>query len=116
MKTDDDSESIQEDIKSFLYTWLKISTHLEGRRYLEEHLELLDPKTDALIEDIIADPHTLLSEFKKEGESEQTAEIRQILYTHKRLLYDARERGSTVVAVRAAYVNFYSGFVLDVPS
>lgn len=115
MKSDDDPEPTQEDIKSFLYTWLKMPSHLEGRRYLEDHLELLDPKTDVLIEDIIIDPHTLLSGFEQEGESEQTAQIRQILHSYKRLLYDARERGSTVMAVRAAYVNFYGGFVLDVP-
>src|SRR5260370_1169524 len=85
-----------------LLAWLKAPTYRDERRHLEAHPELLDPRSDSLLDDLIA-PYA--------GQPRQV----QVLSDHLDLLRDVRTRGGTATAIREAYVNAHGGLVLDVP-
>jgi len=84
-----------------LAPWLTEPISRINRVYLETHLELLASEFEHFLELLIREHH--------DHPYEQQLRIRQ------QLLHDARERGGTVQAVRAAYVNMFGGLILDLP-
>jgi CHAT domain-containing protein/tetratricopeptide (TPR) repeat protein len=83
-------------------SWLNTPTHRDGRRFLEAHLELLQPSTD----DVLA---RLIDQYHDQPQAATT--LRQ----HLALLQDIRRRGGDITAIRAAYVNNSGGLALDMP-
>ena len=81
--------------------WLKLATYREKRRFLEAHPGLLNTRTGHLLATI--------------GQHANTKEASQVLYDHLKLLHDTLDRGSSLTAIREAYVDMYGGFVLDLP-
>ena len=85
-----------------LEPWLCTPFDRTNRAYLESHLELL------------ASPvYQFLELFT--GENKDDPRYEQHLRTCLQLLHDARVRGSTAEAVRAAYINLFGGLLLDLP-
>lgn len=103
--------------EDLLSIWLDILNPRLGRRFLELHLELLHTNSDIALESKILDLQASLAEIRQSGgELEQVKESIHNLREHLNLLRDARSRGSSPEAVRAAYVNAFGGFTLDMPS
>ena len=85
-----------------LTPWLCASFDRTSRVYLETHLELLSEQNFQFLE-------LFTSEYKDDPREKQ--HIRTCL----QLLRDARSRGGTQEAVRAAYTNIFGGLLLDLP-
>jgi CHAT domain-containing protein/tetratricopeptide (TPR) repeat protein len=82
--------------------WIYIAMPRARRNFLETHTELLAPATEQFLQEILTS-ETL--------ETDEKTYFRALL----RILRDAQMRGGTPEAVRAAYVNKESGFILDLP-
>ncbi len=85
-----------------LEPWLCTPFDRANRAYLETHLELLASPVYQFLELIT-------------GEDKSDPQYEQHLRTCLQLLHDARMRGGTPEAVRAAYVNLFGGLLLDLP-
>jgi hypothetical protein len=85
-----------------LAPWLCASFDRASRVYLETHLELLSAQIYQFLE-------LFMSEHKDDPREEQ--HIRTCL----QLIRDAKIRGGTQEAVRAAYTNIFGGLLLDLP-
>lgn len=85
-----------------LEPWLCTPFDRSNRAYLETHLELLSSPV-----------YQFLELFT--GENKDDPQHEQHLRTCLQLLRDARMRGGTSEAVRAAYVNLFGGLLLDLP-
>jgi CHAT domain-containing protein len=83
-------------------SWLNAPTYRDGRRFLEAHLDLLQPSTDAVFA-------TLIDQYHDQPRAAST--LRQ----HLAALQDIRRRGSDIAAICATYINNYGGLALDVP-
>src|SRR5947209_685662 len=86
-----------------LAPWLTEPVSRIHRTYLETHLDLLAHEFEHFLGLLIREHHDHPYE-------QQQLRIRQ------QLLHAARERGSTLQAVRAAYVNIFGGLILDLPA
>ena len=80
--------------------WLFVEDVSEQRKLVECFPEILDVWGEWILEGLIAD---------------DTWEGQQNLIDRREVLRDARARGGTRTAIRAAYVNRYGGFILDLP-
>ena len=91
-------------------TWLGIVDPRKARQFLETHQELL-----AFGDTTPTEQHI----FSLQESMDQTflsgVKDLQYLREHLYLLRDIKKRGSTLQAIRAAYVNLYGGLVLDLP-
>ena len=83
-----------------LCAWLCLPTQRQQRLHLETHLDLLAHANEQQLEILISQ------------QGDHPTEQRR-LCIQRRILCDARERGSTLEAVREAYINEYGGLVLD---
>ncbi len=81
-----------------LLIWLSLSISRQQRRFLEEHRELLQQESDALLSKL----------------STENARERKYIHSCRALLSDIRERG-TPKAMQEAYVNANGGFMLNLP-
>ncbi len=81
--------------------WLNLDHWRLKRRFIEQQIELLDSITDEILEKLYT---------TYEGQPEG-AFIRE----HYVLLQEIRERGGTIAAIQAAFVNKGGGFLLDIP-
>jgi CHAT domain-containing protein len=101
-----DSASDSEALAQALSIWLSLPTIREQRRYLESPGELLNPDSDVVLNNLLA---------QKTGQREQVQRIHEALM----LLQDVRSHGETGTrmerAIREAYVNAHGGFALDIP-
>jgi hypothetical protein len=87
--------------EQMLLEWLEFETPAQQRRFLEQHLILLDSQSDQLL--------TALEDAPE-------APFRwTFLQQNLEILQDGRKRGGDMQAIRAAYVNRHAGFVLDLP-
>ena len=86
-----------------LLAWLNAHSARDSRRFLEAHPDLLDPRIDDLLNNLIA--HYV-------GQSGRVETLRN----HLDLLRDVRMHGSTPTAIHEGYVNAFGGLALDVPS
>jgi CHAT domain-containing protein/tetratricopeptide (TPR) repeat protein len=84
-----------------LENWLQATTVRTKRRFLEQHLEIVQPHSATLVQNIEADT--------------VDAEEAFILHTHASILNEILQRGGTIQAVRETYVNRTGGFALDLP-
>ncbi|HVB24390.1 MAG TPA: CHAT domain-containing protein [Ktedonobacteraceae bacterium] len=101
---------------SSLFDWLHIPDPRESRRFLETHRELLSQNSEAILEQQRAKEATAPAPDSLEPNlSQQKTVPVQMVQNHLHLLQDIRLRGSTVDAIREAYVNLYGGFALDLP-
>ena len=82
--------------------WLNTPTYRDERRYLEEHLEVLEPGSDEVLA-LLSDRYT------------RNAQRLNDLRGHMLFLRDIRARGGTIASVRDSYVNAMGGFRLDLP-
>lgn len=92
-----------EEVRRQLVQWFALPTPREQRRFLETHLHLLAPASDGLLMEELG---------RTGGQPAEPQRLREAL----RVLQDARTRGGTEEAVRAAYVNRFGGWALDVPA
>jgi CHAT domain-containing protein/tetratricopeptide (TPR) repeat protein len=97
-------QEIYDYIDNTLSQWLNTRNSKEQRAFLEQHVELLYIYPD--------DPYTPQEVAKPYAEQPM---LLNIVLTGCALLRDARERGGTIEAIQEAYINFYRGFVLDIP-
>jgi hypothetical protein len=85
-----------------LDAWLKAGTHRDMRRFLLAHLELLTPATERMIQVML---------YAALGDTELEQERR----TSLAILREAQAGNGTPAAIDQAYVNAYSGLILDWP-
>ncbi len=85
-----------------LVPWLAEPIGWINRLYLETHLDLLANEFEHFLELFIREHQDRPAEQK-------------LLRIRQHLLRDARTRGGTVEAVRAAYVNMFGGLILELP-
>ncbi|MGO8949825.1 MAG: CHAT domain-containing protein [Ktedonobacterales bacterium] len=128
----------QFNVLGVLLNWLNTHGDREERRYLEAHPELLEPAGSSLLTALLQQcteqannhyrqlqprleealvPGSPLSDELWERLAvyvEATSKVDDLV-RHLRLLDDIRSRGSSIEAIRDAYVNVYGGLVLDIP-
>jgi len=94
--------------------WMLLESDLcAQRRFLEEHLELLSYSSLALLQRMVAPPQPV---YATQGTHIKiNVESRGAMNRLWLLLFDARQRGGDVQAIRDAYVNWHGGFALGVP-
>ena len=85
-----------------LLAWLDMPNDREERHFLETHPELLTTETGY---------ECILNELIENSPPDKIRSLRDYL----KLLSDVYARGSTVAAIREAYVNVHGGFNLDLP-
>lgn len=100
-----------------LEDWFKQPSFSKERLYLETHPEIFDYRYESLLQNIIDMSYDDMLRLHKEHihSQEQAKKIQQVIREYLKLLHDIRLRGSTISAIREAYVNAYGGLVLDMP-
>lgn len=94
-------EEISEDFSYLVMAWLALDSPAERRRFVEQHLALLDSQSDHILAALEDSPALSVE--------------RTVLQDSLSILQDARKRGGDIQAVRAASINVSAGFVLDLP-
>ena len=100
-----DPSILNEEFAYVLEQWLMIAPPNEQRVFLEKHQVLLSLDSDHIIQ------HSL----DKLKYTPEDMTDRAVLQHRLNILHDARKRGGTIQAIREAYINFSSGFSLDLP-
>src|SRR5260221_8257394 len=97
--------------------WLDLPDPIDGRRFFEDHPELLTPTSRIIVErmrvSFVSRAHAIQG-FIGAGSNDVEEEIKKI-HGHMDLLLDIYRRGGTVTAIRRAYVDTFGGLVLDIP-
>jgi CHAT domain-containing protein/tetratricopeptide (TPR) repeat protein len=99
--------------------WVKASLdgQREERRFLEKHLALLHADEDEFLEQQISEQEKSISQIQEQigGTTEQVQEIISDMYMRLEFLRTIRRRGTSIEAIRQAYVERYGGLTLDIP-
>jgi tetratricopeptide (TPR) repeat protein/CHAT domain-containing protein len=96
--------------------WLGQPSYRDERRFLEEHLDLLDPQSDPALRSWLSNLGRLhLEKTLGSDTGRLQRQQQQSIRDHLWLLSNIRQRGGTVEAVRESYVNFYGGLSLELP-
>ena len=90
------------DLRHLVEQWLQTPDYRGERRFLEAYLELLDPHTEDILNDLII-------------QCAQQPDTVQGLRDHLTLLRDIVRRGKTITAIREGYVNAFGGLTLNLP-
>ena len=85
-----------------LAIWISQSLNRTNRAYLEAHQELLVDDIEQFLASLIRD-------------SDAHADEQEELRIRLQIVHDARMRGSTVQAVREAYINVLGGLIVELP-
>lgn len=94
------AEEMQEN-EQMILEWLELETPAQQRHFLEHHLTLMNDQSDQFLRMLEDTPGTPFSQF--------------FLQRNREILQSVRQNGGGIEAIRVAYVNIYSGFVLDLP-
>ncbi len=107
----------QKDFLRTLLSWLNSPSPRQSRHFLEVHPELLDPSSDIVLRRMIEDLEIHSREVLSAGDNETIQRNKGIQHVKKCLdiIYQARTRGGTAVAIRTTFIEVYSGLSLDVP-
>ena len=97
----EDGEVSDWEFAQMFMQWLFVKDVREQRELVERFPEILDVRGELTLQNMIED--------------DALGEARQNLIDRREVLRDARAQGGTRTAIRAAYVNRYGGFILDLP-
>jgi hypothetical protein len=98
--------------------WLMTPSYRDERLYLEAHPELLSVMADNTLGEMITGIEESFEHICRDTRMTREQIERQIrdIYEHRQLLADIRKRGGSLQIIREVYVDWHSGFVLDVPA
>lgn len=105
--TSEDTKEVDENMLGVLHGWVTTEVLREQRSFLQEHLELLTPRSDAIL-------HEVMESCQVSEDVEERQQV-WLLRNFLNILSDVRVRGGTTRAVLEAYINVGGGFACNLP-